>query len=328
MKKKMNLRYIYIVLVIVVAVIFLWMVNKKNNLSESIDVNVISMDDFILKAEFDIKKDILNQNKRIDKIYIPNLLITDENNNIIVAEFENEEKYFEFCKKRNIEVTFTNIAYNDGTEEWEKKGENQETYQYLYITHSNQFPKSEKLKFIFNEVKIKYENNEEETIIGNWKIEKDISNETNKRESIIYDLVKSNVEGVKVTKAVTSNSVTKIELEMKWNKPVYNDTDDEVEKNKKIEEWLNEEKKIENLGIPLIEDEYIQNDEERKFFPLKSNDGDGGYTQNPDGDFFYHQTFNMSAVDNTNIIKVILPLNGVLREYFDVEQIVLELVKK
>ena len=90
MKKKMNLRYIYIVLVIVVAVIFLWMGKKKNNLSESIDVNVISVDDFILKAEFDIKKDILNQNKRIDKIYIPNLLITDENNNIIVAEFENE----------------------------------------------------------------------------------------------------------------------------------------------------------------------------------------------------------------------------------------------
>lgn len=260
-------------------------------MSESIDVNVISMDDFILKAEFDIKKDIFNQNKKIDKIYIPNLLITDENNNIIVAEFENEEKYFELCKKRNIEVTFTNIAYNDGTEGWEKKGESQEKYQYLYITHSNQFPKSEKLKFIFNEIKIKYENNEEENIIGNWKIEKDISNETNKRASIIYDLVKSNVEGVKVTKAITSNSVTKIELETKWNKPIYNDTDDEVEKNKKIEEWLNEEKKIENLGIPLIENEYIQNDVESKFFPLKSNDGDGGYTQSPEGYFFYHQTF-------------------------------------
>ena len=97
MKKKINLRYIYIVFVSVLAVIFLCVVNKKNNLSESIDVNVISMDDFILKAEFDIKKDIFNQNKKIDKIYIPNLLITDENNNIIVAEFENEEKYFELC---------------------------------------------------------------------------------------------------------------------------------------------------------------------------------------------------------------------------------------
>lgn len=38
--------------------------------------------------------------------------------------------------------------------------------------------------------------------------------------------------------------------------------------------------------------------------------------------------FNMSDVDSTNIVKVILPLNGELREYFDVEQIVLELVKK
>ena len=187
-------------------------------------------------------------------------------------------------------------------------------------------------------IKVTYlnENNEEENIIGNWKIEKDISNETNKRASIIYDLVKSNVEGVKVTKAITSNSVTKIELETKWNKPIYNDTDDEVEKNKKIEEWLNEEKKIENLGIPLIENEYIQNDVESKFFPLKSNDGDGGYTQSPEGYFFYHQTFNMSDVDSTNIVKVILPLKSVLqillrgelREYLDVEQIVLELVKK
>ena len=69
MKKKINLRYIYIVFVSVLAVIFLCVVNKKNNLSESIDVNVISMDDFILKAEFDIKKDILNQNKKKDKIY-------------------------------------------------------------------------------------------------------------------------------------------------------------------------------------------------------------------------------------------------------------------
>lgn len=61
MKKKINLRYIYIVFVSVLAVIFLCVVNKKNNLSESIDVNVISMDDFILKAEFDIKKIFLTK---------------------------------------------------------------------------------------------------------------------------------------------------------------------------------------------------------------------------------------------------------------------------
>ena len=225
------------------------------------------------------------------------------------------------------------------------------------------------MKFIFNEIKIKYENNEEENIIGNWKIEKDISNETNKRESIIYDLVKSNVEGVKVTKAITSNSVTKIELETKWNKPIYNDTDDEVEKNKKIE---SKEEVINNSEEKIIDkpapEPIKSNSEEEKLFDTrnistdpnvneiihsnmvdfenfkikddkekidnenkeesKNNDGDGGYTQSPEGYFFYHQTFNMSDVDSTNIVKVILPLNGELREYFDVEQILLELVKK
>jgi hypothetical protein len=57
----------------------------------------------------------LNGLENLEDIYnvnFSNLVITDEKDNIIVAELEDTDKYHEFCKERKMEISYNNIAYS------------------------------------------------------------------------------------------------------------------------------------------------------------------------------------------------------------------------
>lgn len=290
-----------------------------------IKIDNILMDDYNLDIAFNIKlKDNLNKDK-ISNFYIPNLLITDENDNIIVAKFENETRYEQFCAERNIEKEYKNIAYGDGSENSKITKHIEDYYIYSYTTHSSQFPKSQKLKIVFDKIIIKDRTSAMETLEGNWKIEFDLSEEFYNRESLIYEMKECNVEDLRITNAAVSKTGMKITLETKWGNAVYNENDSEEQKKEKIEQWLHRDNMLEEISILLIDNEYVENSNGAKFYATKSSDNDGGYTQSPDGKFSYHQTFNMTSFECTDEILVILPLNGVLKDFLSQEKIVIKM---
>ena len=78
-------------------------VNMKYIDSNGVKVKVteILMDDYNLSMMFYIEIPEIENIQEVYKVSFPNLIITDDQDNIIVAEFENTDKYHEFCKERN-----------------------------------------------------------------------------------------------------------------------------------------------------------------------------------------------------------------------------------
>lgn len=300
----------------------------ENNKIE-IKIDKIIMDDYNLDIAFNIKlKDAIIKD-RISNFYIYNLLITDENDNIIVAKFEDNTKYEQFCKENNIDIEYKNIAYGDGSEDSKITKKTEEYFIYSYTTHSSQFPRSKNLKITFDKIAIVGQINKNiiETIEGNWIINVDLPEEFYNRESFIYEINECNVEDIVLSKAIVSKTGMKIALETKWGNPVYNESDNEEQKNKKIKQWLNRDNLLEEISILLVDNEYVENSKGEKFFTAQSSDNDGGYTQSPDGTFIYHQTFNLTSFDSTDKLLVVLPINGELKKFLNKEEIVIELIK-
>ena len=76
-----------------------------------------------------------------------------------------------------------------------------------------------------------------------------------------------------------------------------------------FKEYSEEEKQKSILDTILIKNEYIENSRGERFYTAQSSDSDGGYTEQPDGNLVYWQTFNYTTFDATDHIKVVLPTN-------------------
>ena len=126
-----------------------------------VKVTEILMDDYNLSMLFYIE---IPEIEKIDQIYnvnLSNLVITDDKDNIIVAEFENNDKYQEFCKERNIEISYKNIAYSNGSYEGKIITKFDKDIEYMYKTYSDNFPKSKKLLITFDKIILSSKNSNE-----------------------------------------------------------------------------------------------------------------------------------------------------------------------
>lgn len=292
-----------------------------------IKVDSILMDDYNLDILFNIKLKENEISTEIVNFEIPDLFISDDMNNIIVAKFENNISYEEFCKERGLNIEYKNIAYGDGSESGIIINKENNIYKYSYVTHSTEFPKSRRLIIEFNRIiALDKQKNTIKEILGEWKIEINLPNEFYNRETIIYNMKSCNDENLKLTRATVSKTSMKIELETKWGNSIYNKEDSKEIQQKKIDNWLNNQN-ISGANL-LIKNEYIKNGNERMFYPSKSSDGEGGYGQKADGTLIYYQTFDLTTFDITDEMVVILPLGGELLEKRAEKEIVIELVRK
>lgn len=162
-----------------------------DNINSTIKIDDFLMDDYNLSVDFSILIDNSIKNHiNIDKtvrVTFPDLIITDENNNIIYTDCD-ENKFNKFCDENNLKY-----KYHDFNEKYMNSGlndylnyidnfENNYTISVKYNMYtSTEFPKSKKLIFNFNKIRIEKtgETGKDEdriiyTTLENWNIELDV----------------------------------------------------------------------------------------------------------------------------------------------------------
>lgn len=275
---------------------------ESNNIK--VKVNQITMDDYNLGIIFNIEIEQSEFFKDLYNVQFKNLLIMDENNNVIFAEYENQEEFVKYCDENNLDKGTYGIGYANCGANGSILNIQNNNIVYSFYTTSEKFPQSKKLtiKFdkiyllnnkIFDEVNNKKVDNRIATIEGNWHIDIDLGKMSSDRESIDYIATNINDNNTTVTKASLSMTNMKLELITNSNKIDF----------KKLQERRN--MSVRDM-IPFS-DIYIETSNGNKFF--QSNSGSNGYDTLNDGKIRYYTTFDYTYFDKTENIKIVLPTN-------------------
>lgn len=275
---------------------------ESNNIK--VKVNQITMDDYNLGIIFNIEIEQSEFFKDLYNVQFKNLLIMDENNNVIFAEYENQEEFVKYCDENNLDKGTYGIGYANCGANGSILNIQNNNIVYSFYTTSEKFPQSKKLtiKFdkiyllnnkIFDEVNNKKVDNRIATIEGNWHIDIDLGKMSSDRESIDYIATNINDNNTTVTKA--SLSMTNMKLELITNS-------DKIDFKK-----LQERRNMSVRDMIPFSDIYIETSNGNKFF--QSNSGSNGYDTLNDGKIRYYTTFDYTYFDKTENIKIVLPTN-------------------
>ena len=194
----------------------------------SIKVDEFIMDDFTLSITFDVEfsnkiKEMLAPQKMGDMNF-PDLVIYDENNVILYAL--STKRVIEFCKEKGLgEYTYETIPegmqINSGVNSY-IAGKNENSVKMLYniYTGGDVFPKSKKLYFDMNKIKISdspdtITGEEEITLKGDWNFEIDVPEKMYNRSNIIYKQKSTTNKDFQVTAATVYDTGTDISLDLK-----------------------------------------------------------------------------------------------------------------
>ena len=275
---------------------------ESNNIK--VKVNQITMDDYNLGIIFNVE---INPKELFEDLYnvqLKNILIMDENNNVIFAEYENQEEFVKYCEGNNLDKGTYGIGYANCGANGSILNIQNNNIVYSFYTTSEKFPQSKKLtiKFdkiyllnnkIFDEVNNKKVDNRIATIEGNWHIDIDLGKMSSDRESIDYIATNINDNNTIVTKA--SLSMTNMKLELITNS-------DKIDFKK-----LQERRNMSVRDMIPFSDIYIETSNGNKFF--QSNSGSNGYDTLNDGKIRYYTTFDYTYFNKTGNIKIVLPTN-------------------
>ena len=194
----------------------------------SIKVDKFVMDDFTLSITFDVEfsdkiKEMIEPSKMGDMNF-PDLVIYDENNVILYCMGGN--RLTEFCKEKNIgDYDYNTIPedmlINSGVECYiQSKNQNSVKMLYNIYTGGDVYPKSKKLYFDMNKIKISGSpetlmGEEEITLSGDWKFSVDVPEKMYNRSNIVYKQKSSTNDDFKVTAATIYDTGMDISLEFK-----------------------------------------------------------------------------------------------------------------
>lgn len=287
------------------------------------------MTDYNLSFTINMKfKNDLNI-ENIEKINLPDLIITDNENKILYCE--DEEKFNEFCSEKNLNYTykeFNDNYINNGCNYFIKsKDSDSDEIQLVYNLTANNFPKSKNLSISFSEIDLlnQTDMNNSQKIIGNWNLNVDIPEKFYNRENISYKVKSCSNENVNVTQAVVNDTCMKLELVIK-DKKIYDDGDSQEVINSKIDDRLEELKKEFASGneynIKLFDDNtYVETEDGTKYYPSESSSEDSGCSNDfMTGEITYWQTYDLTKYQASSTLKLVLNYKG--------EEITIELEKQ
>lgn len=129
----------------------------------------------------------------------------------------------------------------------------------------------------------KFVNREEQDMVyeGNWTFEVDVPEEFYNRETVIYKAISCSEPEIDINKITATLSNTAFK--------VY------------IPEVISDKIDYEILAL---REQYIENEKGEKFTPARTSDGDGGYATVEDRIIEYHNTFNLTKYDSTDVITL------------------------
>lgn len=271
------------------------------------------MDDYTLDlnmlAQFDDNINVTG----ITKLNIPDMIITDNENNILYSA--DTQQSIEFCNKNGINNSYDNIKnittntsssffiYNANT--------NSVSFAINLSASDGKFPLSKDIHISFKTIEL--EGNEKKyTVNGEWNTQIKVPNKFLNRESILYKVTNCNNENVykDSIKAEVYETGMDFQMTMYWG--------DYTTWHNKMEEI----RKKNALASQLIvqEKSYVENENGKKFYPLQSSSSDGGYSFNTDGKLVKWESFGLTKFDMTNKLKIFLTT-------INDEEIIIELEK-
>lgn len=282
-----------------------------------IKLDSVLLDDYNLGIiyNFDITNNPGLKRLDISRVGFKNLLIMDENNNILHAEYEDINIFKEYCKKNNLDRGNFGTGFSNG--ETIKKiiqESNNEIFLVSDLITSENFPKSQKLYISFDGVYFMNKNafycagkvykinkiGEKEAnkrdykeIKERWNFEVDLDQISQQRKIIEYYAANINDEDTIILNA--SLSMTNMKLEIITN-------------SKKIDFEKLQNPDRDNLNvIDMIpfNGSYIEIQNGEKFYEI----GQNGYDNLEDGKIRYYTTFNYTYFNKQEAIKLVLPTN-------------------
>ena len=286
--------------------------NETSNIKiQDVDTRIsrIIMDDYTLDIEMMLHiEDNIDLNG-VDSIDFPDMLITDDMNNILYCV--SNEKIENFYKEKEISKDYKNskVNYINTVSNVFVKNVNEKyvTVECNLTAIGNQFPRSEKVYIQMDSIEIS-KNNQNYEIDGDWNIEFTVPEEFVNRQTVIYRVENCNNSNVDVTSisAEVYQTGMKFDMCMYWGD---------------YEEWSEKSNKIRNnnvLDSQLInfEKSYVENEDGEKFYCSKSSYAGNGLTT--DGELRMWNTFDLTTYNLTDKLKVVLvTMNN--------EQIIIEL---
>ena len=282
---------------------------KSNN--TEIKVENMLMDDFNLNFTFSVKPNEENINiSEIVRMRFPDMIITDEENRILYCE--NREVFVEYCKLKDLDYEYaeTNENYINNGSNWYIKAKNTEDgkIELVYNLYSNGYPKSKKIYINLNQINMtRYEISEEEEIAltGDWKMEIDVPEKFYNREAFIYIVEYCSDPSLNITEAIVYDTCMKFEFTAQV-KPIYNENDSkEVQ-----EEDLNNFNAFVKNDIIMklkgfINDDYVENEKGKRFYPTMGNANEAGTMYEIDGSFRHWQTFSLTKHEMTDELTIL-----------------------
>lgn len=282
-----------------------------------IKVNRFLMDNYNLNLDLSIKLDESIKQDKILRMSFPNMIITDENNNILFCQ--DKDTFEKYCNEHNLNCNWEELSdshINSGSNFYIKSNQS-DTINLIYNIYAQNFPKSKKIIINFSKIVLsENEDIEQDNIIltGNWNLEIEVPEKFHGREEISYKVKNCSNDKIKITKAVVSETCTKFELEMEEESDLpYDLADDEETRNRKIDEYIEKQKNEtyeEFLDRRKFKNEYIENERGKTFYPSKSTDQDAGYSNIEMKYLIYWQTFDLTKYDATNTLKVFFNYKG------------------
>lgn len=281
--------------------------SESKNIQTSITDMI--MDDYTLDlnliALFDNDIDVTG----IESFKIPDLIITDNQNNILYCPSDEFAK--EYCTQNGIDYKKTTKINTSTTIFISKANLNNIAFTCNLSAIGNKFPRSSEIYVTFNTMKLEG-TSKKYTIQGKWKNKIKVPEKFANRESTLYRVKSCNNKNVYIDsiKAEVYETGMNFEMYMYWG-------DYETTINK-----MDTLRKQSVFSGQLIkqEESYVENDNSKKFYPSQSSDGDGGYGIGPDGNLIKWETFNLTKYDMTNNLKVVF-------KTIDNEDIIIELQK-
>lgn len=290
-------------------------IDMKYVLSNGIKAKIdsVMLDDYNLSIVFNILVENNEFLKKLDvsKIEFDNLLIMDENNNILHADYKHVQEFIDFCEDNNFEKgEFYTGCSNGGSTRKVFSSENNNKFLVSELISSKKIPESKVLHIKFDTIyflnskayAFALVNGFEDTpksqcrtITGNWEFEVDLEEIYEKRNTIEYEVVNINDNRTEVIEASLSMSNMRLEL---------------ITNTKKIdfEKMQNRNPKTMNVFDMLAFNElYIENENGEKFYEVGS-EGTGFEMIEP-GKIRYHALFNYTYFDRTENIKIHLRTN-------------------
>ena len=266
--------------------------SESNNTQTKI-VDMI-MDDYTLDlnivALFDENIDVTG----IENLEIPDLVITDDKNNILFCPNDKAAEKYYIKKGLNVN-NITNIN-TSASIFISRANKNNMSFTCNLSASTNKFPKSKEIYIQFNTIKLEG-NTKKYTVTGNWQNKIIVPDKFINRTSTLYKVINCNNENVYKNSILAEVYETGMHFEMYM---YWGDYEEAINKSEEM-------RKQNVLSGQLIrqEESYVENENGKKFYPSQSSDSDGGYGIGPDNILIKWETFNLTKYDMTDKLKVV-----------------------